>query len=72
MTCIRITELIELLNQNGISGMDDFSIVFVDKKEHQEKYEETRDFRIADGTTLNIDLDKNENVLSIEIIKFTK
>jgi len=46
--------------------------VFVDKKEHQEKYEETRDFRIADGTTLNIDLDKNENVLSIEIIKFTK
>lgn len=71
MTIVTIDDLIRILNSNGFDIEDDFSIIFVNEEEHKKKYEETRDYHIANGKTLNIDLDEHENVLSIEVIKFT-
>jgi hypothetical protein len=71
MSTISVDKLIKILNKNGFKIEDDFSILFVSDEEHKEKYEETRDYHIANGRTLNIDLDENENVLSIGVIKFS-
>lgn len=71
MTIVEIDELIKILNKNGFNIKNDFSIRFVTFDEHKSKYEETRDFHIASGRTLNVDLDKDENVLSVEFLKFT-
>ncbi len=71
MTSIKINELVRILNNNGFTIEDDFSITFVDSAEHKDKYEETRNFQTTNGTTLNVDLDENENILSLEFLKFT-
>lgn len=71
MTIVKFDDLIKILNKDGFSIKDDFTITFVDDDEHKKKYEETRDFHITNGRTLNIDLDDDENVLSVEVLKFT-
>ena len=71
MTIVEIDELIKILNKNGFNIKDDFSIRFVDSNEHKARYDETRDFHIVSGRTLNVDLDRDENVLSVEFLKFT-
>jgi hypothetical protein len=71
MTIVDIDELVNILNKNGFNIKDDFAISFVDSNEHKAKYDETRDFHISSGRTLNVDLDRDENVLSIEVLKFT-
>lgn len=71
MTTININELVRILNNNGLTIEDDFSITFVDSAEYKDKYEETRNFQTTNGTTLNVDLDENENILALEFLKFT-
>jgi hypothetical protein len=71
MTIVEIEDLIMILNKNGFNIKDDFSIRLVDSSEHKARYDETRDFHIASDRSLNIDLDRDENVLSIEFLKFT-
>lgn len=68
MSNIKLEDLIKILKKNGLNADDDFSIQFVDEKKHKEKYDETRNFQIVNGKTLNVDLDENEDVLSLEII----
>ena len=70
MSIVKIDDLIKLLKNNGYDIDQDFSISFVDSDEHKKKYEETRDLHLSDGRTLNIDLDENENILSLEFLKF--